>query len=243
MRRLVLVSALFLGLSCSSQACGPPEVNASAHLVPNRFIYAPGWEIPGLAGARIESRATDDSGSEVIVYKAPNATYVDLAGFEVSADGKSIQLVPGYQQVVDLVREYRVNGVAYSYTVITYSVTGLAHPPMWPRVVAPTKNTGKKHGIEGGIFGCGATVIHYFDSDGDGKFESLEYVGFGGVRANSKPCPTIPEWALERLPNRQAAERCESDWKARTTVSMEKLSELLNHAPPIPVLTPLPSGH
>ena len=208
--RYAFSAALFLVLlsSPAAAACGTLEL-ASNTQIPKTFIFAKGWEIPGLSGASVMHRFRDETGSDVTMYKPTQEAFVDLQGFELSADGKSLHLVPGYTQMAETIWEYRVNGKVYAYDVSTVS-TRKADPPLWRRLRerrARAKGGVVKGGVEG-VLGCGWTVIRYFDADGDGTLESLEYVGFGGPHSNSTQCPTFPDWALRMLPNRQAAEHC-----------------------------------
>lgn len=195
---------LILPFNSYAADCGAPELPSNAQIIPKTFVFEKGWKIPGLHGASVVSRYRDDTGSDVTMYKPTQNASVDLQGFELSADGKSLRFVPGYAQWVEAIWEYRVNGKVYAYTVSTVS-TGKTDPPMWPKIRARTKS----QGIPAGVLGCGWTTLRYFDADGDGIFESLEYVGFGGPHSNETRCPTFPEWAVAMLPNREAAESCE----------------------------------
>ncbi len=89
--------------------------------MPKPFIYEPGWPIPGLVGANVGHTYTGEDGSTVIEYTPTNSVEVDIEGFAVSGDGKSVQLVPGYVQLVTDIREYRVHGRTYAYDVVTVS--------------------------------------------------------------------------------------------------------------------------
>jgi hypothetical protein len=230
--RYAFLAILFLVL-CSSHAaaCGTPEL-ASNTQIPKTFIFEKGWDIPGLSGASTVRRYRDETGSDVTMYKPTQDAFVDLQGFELSADGKSLRLVPGYDQLVETIWEYRVNGRAYAYDVSTVS-TGKADPPMWRKIRARTKTKG----VIGGVLGCGWTMLRYFDADGDGIFESLEYVGFGGPYSNAARCPTFPEWALSILPNREAAERCKNNEEGNFIFKLPtSLDKLFNQQPVIPSL-------
>ncbi|MGB7603248.1 MAG: hypothetical protein WBM24_23295 [Candidatus Sulfotelmatobacter sp.] len=166
------------------------------------------------------------------MYKPTQDAFVDLQGFELSADGKSMRFVPGYAQWVETIREYRVNGKVYAYDVSTVS-TGKADPPMWRKIRARTKT----NGVLGGVLGCGWTRLRYFDADGDGIFESLEYVGFGGPYSNATRCPTFPEWALSVLPNKEAAQRCKNNEEGKIILKLPPfLDSLFNQQPVIPHL-------
>lgn len=227
--RFAFSATLFVVLlSLHVAACGPPEL-ASNTQIPKTFIFEKGWDIPGLAAASVVRRYRDETGSDVTMYKPTQDAFVDLQGFESSADGKSLRFVPGYAQWVETIREYRVNGKIYAYTVDTVS-TGKADPPMWRQVRAQAQTKG----VVAGVLGCGWTTLRYFDSDGDGIFESLEYVGFGGPFSNSIRCPTVPEWALMLLPNRAAAERCSSEERKMFKLP-PSLNSLFNAQPIMPV--------
>jgi hypothetical protein len=224
---------LVLLLSPPVVACGPPEL-ASNSQIPTTFTYESGWVIPGLAGASVVRIYRDESGSDVTEYKPNQAAFVDLQGFELSADGKSLRLVPGYAQWVTGIVEYRVQGRIYAYGVVTVS-TAKSDPPMWQRIQsAPSR---RRKGVPAGVLGCGWTTLRYFDADGDGSFESLEYVGFGGPRTNSTLCPSTPEWALKLMPNRAAAERCATP--ERNIFELPSvLRDLMSERPLAPILAP-----
>jgi hypothetical protein len=230
--RFALSSALFLVLVSSDvvAACGPPEL-ASNMQIPKTFIFEQGWAIPGLVGSSVIRRYQDESGSDVTLYKPTQDAFVDLQGFELSADGKSLRFVPGYGQWVTSITEYRVKGRIYAYSVETVS-PGKADPPMWRHIRA---RTAKTKGVIAGVLGCGWTTLRYFDSEGNGSFESFQYVGFGGPYSNSTHCPTVPEWALRLLPNRAAAERCSNEERKMLKLP-PSLGKLFNEPPTIPVL-------
>ena len=89
--------------------------------------------------------------------------------------------------------------------------------------------------MPGGVLGCGWTTLRYFDADGDGIFESLEYVGFGGP-SNATRCPTFPEWALSMLPNKAATERCKKN-EGKINFKLPPLwDKLLDQQPVMPSL-------
>jgi hypothetical protein len=150
--RYVFLAIPFLVL-CSSHgaACGTPELASNAQ-IPKTFIFEKGWDIPGLSGASVVRRYRDETGSDVTMYKPTQDASVDLQGFELSADGKSLRFVPGYAQWVETIWEYRVNGKVYAYDVSTVS-TGKADPPMWRKIRAQTRTKG---GI-GGHVSCRAS--------------------------------------------------------------------------------------
>jgi hypothetical protein len=229
--RFAFSAALFLVLLVPCVAAGGPPELASNTQIPNTFIFEKGWDIPGLAGASVVRRYRDETGSDVTMYKPTQDAFVDLQGFELSADGKSLRFVPGYAQWVETIREYRVNGKIYAYTVDTVS-TGNADPPMWQQVRARKAET---KGVFAGVLGCGWTTLRYFDADGDGIFESLEYRGFGGPYSNSIRCPTVPEWVLTLLRNRAAAERCLNGERKMFKLP-PSLNNLFNEQPIMPVL-------
>jgi hypothetical protein len=242
--RFALIAILLVSAGSSLHAladCGLPRL-APTSRVPTTFIYEKGWTIPGLTGASVVRSYQDEDGSDVIVWKPTKSVDIALQGFELSPDGQSIRLVPGYVQLVTEIIEYRVQERIYAYSVVTVS-EGRADPPMWQRVRTATaeKTPGKAKALPAGILGCGWTVLRYFDADGDGRFRSLEYVGFGSPHTNSTPCPTTPEWALKLLPNRAAAERCATKVAARD-LQMQAippvLRDLLEYRPPAPVLAP-----
>ena len=242
-RRFVLILFLLLLSSDSVMACGVPKLGSNTQ-IPTTFVFEKGWEIPRLAGASIVIQKRDESGGEVIEYKPQQNVSVALQGFELSSDSKRLLFVPGYWQWVERISEYRVNGRAYAYTVQTVS-TGKTDPPMWRYIktsIAKKKGTVKK-GTVAGVLGCGWTMLRYFDADGDGSFESLEYVGFGGPFTNSTRCPTVPEWALKLLPNRDAAERCskspaqEKEYIQKGMLELPaELEQLFRQQPVLPVL-------
>ena len=246
--RFALTATLLLsaGLSLPALAdCGLPRLGPNTR-VPTTFIYEKGWTITALAGASVVRTHKDEDGSDVVHYKPTKSVEIDLQGFELASDGQSIRLVPGYVQWVTEIIEYRVQQRIYAYSLITVSERQ-AEPPMWQqiRIASAQQTPGKTKGLQAGVLGCGFTVLHYFDADGDGRFESLEYVGFGGPYTNSTPCPTTPEWALKLLPNRAAAERCAKtvaraaaarDLKTRAMPPV--LRDLLEYPPPPPVLAP-----
>lgn len=229
-------------------ACGAPQViPTSQTFVPTILVYDKGWVIPGLAGASVLRRYRDETGSEVLVYRTTTQVEVALQGFEVSRDGKSIHFIPGYVQGVDGtsgdIWEYRVDGRTYAYDVVTVSLHK-AEPPIWQQVIAqPQLRNGKNsRQIPAGVLGCGFTTLRYFDADGDGIFESLQYVGFGfgAPGGSSAQCPTTPEWALRLLPNRAAAERCARQF-TRNLDKFEippELRAVFTYQPAIPVLAP-----
>jgi hypothetical protein len=207
--RCALAAALLM-LIPAAGACNLPQSTPNS-LVPKTFIYDKGWVIPGLAAASVVRRYVDEAGSNVVNYKPTTNAEVDVQGFDLSPDGQSLRFVPGYEQLVTDIIEYRVQDRAYAYTVLTVSL-GKAEPPMSQRTQSSiphrTQTKGTRKTVPGGILGCGFTILWYFDADGDGRFESLEYIGFGGPYTNATPCPTTPEWALKLLPNRKAAESC-----------------------------------
>lgn len=203
MKYAFLVVLFIVPWNSYAAPCGAPELTSNAQIIPKTFIFEKGWDIPGLHGASVVRRYRDDTGSDVTMYKPTQNASVDLQGFELSADGKALRFVPGYAQWVEVIWEYRVNGKVYAYTVSTVS-TGKTDPPMWPKI-QPANSKSK---VPAGVLGCGWTTLRYFDADGDGLFESLEYVGFGGPHSNETRCPTFPEWALTMLPNREAAGDC-----------------------------------
>jgi hypothetical protein len=228
--RYAFSAVLFLVLFSSYLvACGPPELAPNTH-IPKTFIFEKGWDIPGLSSASVVRRYRDETGSDVTMYKPTQNAFVELQGFELSAEGKSLRFVPGYAQWVETIWEYRVNGKVYAYDVSTVS-TGKADPPMWRKIRARTKTKG----VLGGVLGCGWTTLRYFDADGDGIFESLEYVGFGGPYSNATRCPTFPEWALSILPNRDATERCKKNEEGNIIFKLPtSLDKLFNQQPVIP---------
>ena len=229
--RCALSAVLFLVLfSPYVAACGPPELASNAQ-VPRTFIFEAGWDIPALHDAKVVSRYRDETGSDVTRYKPTQDALVDLQGFELSADGNSLRFVPGYSQWVETIWEYRVNGKVYAYTVSTVS-TGKADPPMWRKIRARIETKG----VPGGVLGCGWTMLRYFEADGDGIFESLEYVGFGGPHSNSTHCPTFPDWVLRMLPNREAAERCKQE-EEKIFKLPPSVDKLFDQQPVIPTLT------
>ncbi len=238
--RFALSVALFAAtLGPPLLACGPPELEANKQ-IPKTFIYNKGWTIPGLTGATVVRTFHDETGSDVVVYKPVTTAEVALQGFEVSMDGKSVQFVPGYVQVVTDIFEYRVQGRTYAYDVQTVS-SRRAEPPMWQQVKRKTSpdSPNRKSKQMGGILGCGWTTLRYFDADGDGLFESLEYMGFGAAQTNSTRCPTTPEWALKLLPNRVAAERCANEdgtVNMKTSEIPPALKNILDHRPTVPAL-------
>ena len=69
----------------------------------------------------------------MVLYKPGKSAEVALQGFEVSSEGKSLRLVPGYGQVGTDIVEYRVQGRT-AYNVRTVNA-GLAEPPMWQQVL------------------------------------------------------------------------------------------------------------
>jgi hypothetical protein len=228
--RFVTLAALLLALLYhQSFACGEPHLTEAEQL-PKTFVYDKGWTIPGLADATITRTHRDDSGSEEIIYKPKKTVMVELQGFGMSGDGRSLRLVPGYVQLVLSISEYRVQNRTYAYDVITVS-TGKADPPMWPRVRESVQRAPR--GQNAGVLGCGFTVLRYFDRDGDGRFESLEYVGFGAPDTNSTRCSTTPDWALMLLPNRAAAESC-----AKQLQPPAILIDILSLKPAMPTLLP-----
>jgi hypothetical protein len=242
--RFALVAILLFsagpGLHALSD-CGLPRLAANSR-APTTFIYEKGWTIPGLGDASVVRTYQDEDGSEVIDYKPTESVDIDLQGFELSEDGQSIRLVPGYVQLVTEIIEHRVQERTYAYSVVTVS-EGRADPPMWQQVRTATgqKTQGKAKGLPAGVLGCGWTVLRYFDADGDGRFRSLEYAGFGSPNMNSTHCPTTPEWVLKLLPNRAAAERCTKKVAARD-LQMRAIPpvvrDLLEYRPPAPVLAP-----
>jgi len=251
--RFAVSAWLVAVLSPPVMACGLPQLAPNSQIIPKTFIYEKGWTIPGLAGASVIRTYKDEDGSDVTDYKPTKNVEVGLQGFEFSPDGQSIRLVPGYVQLVTDISEQRVEGRVYAYSVVTVSL-GKADPPMWQHVRTVTPQTQERKGKltvpggvlgSGGVLGCGYTVLRYFDADGDGRFGSLEYVGFGGPYTNSTPCPTTPEWALKLLPNRAAAERCAKEI-ARVAAARELKSwaippvirDILEYRPPAPVLAP-----
>jgi hypothetical protein len=234
-----VLSLTLSGLLFTAQAfaCGIPQLGPNTRLVPKTFVYEEGWPIPGLKGAHVTMRGNDAAGGEVVRYRPTVPTKVELQGFDISADGNSIRLVPGYVQFVESIAEYRVQNRTYAYTVVTVSLRR-ASPPMWQQVPPPPPNP---KAIPAGVLGCGWTTLRYYDKDGDGRFESMEYVGFGGPHSNSTPCETTPDWALQLLPNLAAARRCEvqigqgppeRDLKA----FLAPLAALLSYTPPKPML-------
>jgi hypothetical protein len=236
MRFLTFAILLIVLVNEAPASCGAPELAGDAQ-IPKTFIYEKGWAIPGLRGASVIRRYRDESGGEVTEYRPIQMAFVDLQGFELSADGKSLRLVPGYTQWVEGIAEYRVQGRTYAFSVTTVS-TAKADPPMWPRVHSSA--TKRSQAQMGGVLGCGWTTLQYFDGDGDGIFESLEYVGFGGPHSNSTQCPTVPGWALKLLPNRAAAERCSNEERKKLEIPAlpSSLNELFNQPRLLPVLVP-----
>lgn len=241
MRFTLPTALLVIALSRSVIACGAPQLEANAQ-IPKIFIYEKGWAIPGLDGAAITRTYRDEAGATLTHYKPTKTVEIHVQGFELSADGRSLRLVPGYVQWVTDITEDRVQERIYGYQVVTVSLHR-ADPPMWPqvRVSVPPATPQKKKLKEmwGGVLGCGWTTIHYFDADGDGRFESLEYLGFGGPLSNSTECATTPEWALKLLPNRAAAESCKN---RQQTLWRLPHWNLLNHEPVMPVLAQPPDN-
>jgi hypothetical protein len=238
MRVIIFAIVLIAPLNEALARCGAPELAADVQ-IPTTFIYEKGWAIPGLIGAAVIRHYRDESGGEVTEYKPMQVASVDLQGFELSHDGKSLRLVPGYAQLVERIQEYRVQDRIYAYSVTTVS-SAKADPPMWPRVRNPAPE--RKKTQMAGVLGCGWTTLRYFDADGDGTFESLEYVGFGGPHSNATQCPTVPLWALKLLPNRTAAERCLNEERKKLEMPLptlpSSLNELFNQKRLLPVLAP-----
>lgn len=247
MRLAGLTALLVLSSVASAFACGAPLVTATSQtFIPTVFIYDQGWTIPGLAGASVLRRYRDESGSDVVVYRTSGLLEIALQGFEVSKDGNSIHFIPGYVQGVGNtfgdIWEYRVDGRTYAYDVVTVSLHK-AEPPMWQQVMAaPLLRKGKNSKqVPLGVLGCGFTTLRYFDADGDGIFESLQYVGsgFGAPGASLAQCPTTPEWALRLLPNRAAAERCARELRERKLEKLEippAMRNIFTYQPAMPVL-------
>lgn len=232
MRFAGLVGLFIVASAACVFACGAPQFTPSPHTsIPTVFVYEKGWEIPGLTGATVVKRYRDATGSDITVYRPSTTVEVSLEGFEVATDGKSIRFVPGYVQAVDRISEYRVQGRTYAYDVETVSLHK-AEPPMWQQVVIPSHLREGKNSkqVPAGVLGCGYTTLRYFDADGDGIFESLEYVGFGfgAPSGNSAQCPTTPAWALRLLPNSTAAERCARELKERKLDKLNIPPELKN---------------
>jgi hypothetical protein len=241
MRFVLSALLLFAAYSSPCSACGLPELPQGS-LVPKTFVYDKGWAIPGLKDASVVRTYHDETGSDVIEYELAKMVKIALQGFTSSPDGKTLHLVPGYLQSVDRILEYRVQGRTYAYSVETYSIEE-AKPPMWQQIQAPPPTLAKRRGkltqVPAGLLGCGPTFLRYIDADGDGRFESMEYVGFGGPQTNSTRCPTTPAWALKLLPNREAAERCAKQAAAgegTTSTIPSALRNLLDHTPAMPVL-------
>ncbi|MGA2978357.1 MAG: hypothetical protein ABSD76_02090 [Terriglobales bacterium] len=220
--------------------CGLPRLDGTLQ-VPKVFIYEDGWTIPGLTGASVVGTDFDETGNQVIHYKPTEDVELDLQGFQISADGHSLKFVPGYVQLVTDILQFRILGRTYAYDVVSVSLRR-AEPPMWQRVQkAVSQQPERKHRtrlVPGGVLGCGFTTLRYFDTDGDGRFESLEYVGFGAPYASASSCSTAPEWALKLLPNRMAAERCTKERSERDLKTSETLRQLLDYRPALPVLQP-----
>lgn len=208
MVRTVLIFFLLVLSVDGWSTCGAPSVDAPEdHIIPSRFVYEKGWQIPGLTEAVLTDRHTNEFGIEVLKYKPKNAVTVDLQGFDVEPAKKTVRIVPGYNQYVMEISELRVNGRTFGYDLMTVS-TGQAHPAMWPSIRIMAKHEAKaKHAVSAGVLGCGFTVIRYFDNDGDGVFESMQYSGFGGSRGSTVDSFTTPDWAIDLIPNKAA-------WKA-----------------------------
>ena len=245
MRFAGLVGLFIVASAACVFACGAPQFTPSPHTsIPTVFVYEKGWEIPGLTGATVVKRYRDATGSDITVYRPSTTVEVSLEGFEVATDGKSIRFVPGYVQAVDRISEYRVQGRTYAYDVETVSLHK-AEPPMWRQVVVSSQSREGKNSeqMSLGILGCGFTTLRYFDTDGDGIFESLEYVGFGfgAPSGNSAQCPTTPAWALRLLPNSAAAERCARELTERKLDKLNIPPELKNVFKYKPVLPRLAS--
>ena len=177
------------------------------HIVPSRFVYDKGWKIPGLTEAVVTDRHTNEFGIEVLKYKPKNSVTVDLQGFDVNFGSRTVRVVPGYTQYVTDISELRVNGRTFAYDLMTVS-TGQAAPAMWPVTRTVAKPSSKiKGAVSVGVLGCGFTAIRYFDIDGDGIFESMQYSGFGGSHGSTVDSFTTPDWAIDLIPNKAA-------WKA-----------------------------
>jgi len=241
MRNAFSAILLLMLFSSHAAACGPPEL-ASNTQIPKTFVFETGWDISGLHGASVIRRYRDGTGSDVTMYKPSQDASVDLQGFELSEDGKSLRFVPGYSQWVETIWEYRVHGKIYAYDVSTVS-TRKADPPMWRKIRARTGDKrvvgGVHKGAIEGVLGCGWTNLRYFDADGDGTFESLEYVGFGGPHSNATQCPTFPQWVSNMLPNREAAELCKNKEEGKMKIKMKLpplLDKLVNQQPVMPIL-------
>jgi hypothetical protein len=241
MRFVLLTMFITAVLSPFTNACGAPQLSGNWQ-IPRTFVYERGWEIPGLKAAKVVRTYSDMTSSTVIEHKPTENLFIDLQGFELSTDGKSLRLVPGYVQLVTNIFEYRIHEQTYAYDVVTVSASN-AQPPMWAKALPASSQRVSAKGkslkrMSGGILGCGYTTLRYFDTDGDGRFESMEYVGFGGPYSNSTQCPTFPEWALNLMPARAVAERC-SKLSARGWEIPLLLKQLIERGtPPLPVLAP-----
>jgi hypothetical protein len=248
MRAILVGLGVILALGASAFAqvetavgCGLPRLDGTLE-APKVFIYEDGWIIPGLAGANVVVRAFDETGSEVIRYKPTEQVELPLQGFQILPDGHSLRFVPGYVQSVSDIIEYRVLGRTYAYNVYSASLRR-AEPPMWrqvKKVASEHSNANSRIQLApGGVVGCGFTVLRYFDTDGDGRFESLEYLGgFGTPHTNASSCPSTPEWALKLLPNRTAAESCAKELSERDLRKKETIRYLLDYQPALPMLQP-----
>lgn len=182
-------------------ACGPDpkQVTDSRYAIPYKFVVDTGWEIPGLKNATLTEKRTDRFGREIWIYavKHDNPS-VALQVFQVDSANNTVHLVPGDNITAETIWEYRVQGRVYQYAVDGAS-TGKAQVPMWPK--APPKPP-DPNAMRAGVLGCGWTIVRYTDQDGDGVFETLQYLPVMRPREVSSS-DLIPDWALQLVPKKE----------------------------------------
>lgn len=146
-------------LSCSqvhnavANAPMTPQANTNFSKV-GRAIKADGWEIPGLAGSKqVSGRGVLIHGDKDFspihwTFKQPAAQegreFVFNDDYFTDGERKELGLLPGEYGVMKII-EYDINERAFCYAIWIHPV------------------------------GIGAmSELHYYDEDGDGKFETLE---------------------------------------------------------------------
>ena len=151
-----VVIFLFLSASANSQTLPSPTPDPSD--IP-KVVKEKGWDIPGLQESRVLSRRIVPKGSlgggavNTTGFKPKQELIVSIPTFRLSDDQKTLFLEQRDGEV-NLIFKCEVNNRVFAYVV------------QLVEVFYDSKNRRSGYGE---IYGA-----HYYDNDGDGRFESYE---------------------------------------------------------------------